>query len=58
MGNCVHSTHEDLQEDRYERLSLLGPRLHHGNDSYLCWFVAVENNFHELLMRFVRGRGM
>ena len=57
MGNCVRSTHEDVQEERYERLSLLGPRLYHGNDSYLCRFVAIESSFHERLMRLVEDEG-
>ena len=57
MGNCVHSTHEDLQVERYEHLSLLGPRLYHDNDSYLCRFVAAESSFHERLMQLVEDEG-
>ena len=57
MGNCVQTTHEDTLEERYDHLSKLGPHLYHGNDSYLCHFVAVESDFHERLMRLVEEEG-
>ena len=44
-------------EDGYADLSLFGPRLYHGNDSYLCGFVAIENDFHDHLMRLVEKEG-
>ena len=53
MGNCVCSLPEDSLEEGYADLSLFGPRLYHGNDSYLCRFVVVENNFHERLLHLV-----
>ena len=57
MGNCIRPMSEDSLEEGYADLSLFGPRLYHENDSYLCHFVAVENNFHEHLLRLVEEEG-
>ena len=57
MGNCVRSSAAGSLEDGYADLSLFGPRLYHGNDSYLCHFVAVEKDFHECLMHLVEEEG-
>ena len=57
MGNCVCSSAAGSLEAGYADLSLFGPRLYHGNDSYLCRFVAIENDFHERLMHLVEDEG-
>ena len=57
MGNCVRLSAAGSLEGRYADLSLFGPRLYHGNDSYLCHFVAIENDFHERLMCLVEEEG-
>ena len=57
MGNCVRSSAAGSLEDGYADLSLFGPRLYHSNDSYLCRFLAIENDFHECLMHLVEDEG-
>ena len=57
MKNCVRSLAAGSWRMGYADLSLFGPRLYHENDSYLCRFVAIENDFHEHLMGLVEDEG-